>query len=205
MNFSYNDFSQILNSFSKGEFIIVFDEDREVEGDFFVLAENITPKKINFLLEHGRGMICTACDGVLLDRLKLPLMVENNENPHGTNFCISVDAKEGVTTGVSAFDRAKTISVLANPLSTKSDLVIPGHSFPLRAEQDTEKRFGHTEAAVLLAQKTHKIPAVVICEIINKEGHKATIREVKVLAEKFNMPMTNLKILKKELTPRIQI
>lgn len=199
MNFNYDDFSQILDSFSKGEFIIVFDEHREVEGDFFVLAENITPQKINFLLEYGRGMICTACDGNLLDRLELPLMVEDNKNPHGTNFCISVDAKEGVTTGVSAFDRAKTISVLADPRSTKSDLVIPGHSFPLRAEQDTEKRFGHTEAAVLLAKKCDKIPAIVICEIINKEGHKATVEEVKDLAKEFDMPMTSLNILKEEL------
>lgn len=192
----YHDFELIKKQFSDHKFIIVFDENREIEGDFFILAENITPEKINFLFEHSRGMICVACEASILERFKLPLMVKNNQNPHGTNFCVSVDAKEDITTGVSAPDRAKTISILADPEAKNEDLVIPGHTFPLKA-LNKNQRFGHTEAAVLLAQKCKKHPVVVICEIMNKQGEKANLQEIKKLSQQFDIPMTSLEILKK--------
>ena len=181
----------ILTTFSSGDPIIVFDEDREEEGDFFVLAEHITPEKINFLLKHARGQICVACDDNILENLNIPLLCEDNENPHGTNFTMTVDAAYGITTGVSAFDRAKTIQILANPASKSSDLVRPGHTFPLLA-QNPKKRFGHTEASVELSKKCGKLPAVVICEILDEEGHKANLEYLK----KFNIPMTTLETLK---------
>lgn len=181
-----------LKSFAAGKMVIVFDEHRECEGDFFILGEHITPESVNFLLTYGKGLICTAAHSTILDRLEIPLMMEANENPHGTNFCMLVDAKEGITTGVSAPDRSKTISLLANPLSKRDDFVIPGHSHPLRAVEDFSKRFGHTEAAVGLAEKLDKYPVVVICEILNEVGEKANFEELVKLSEKFEMPMVNL-------------
>lgn len=195
----YNSFQQIKKVFSNHEFIIVFDEKREVEGDFFILAENITAEKINFLFEYSRGLICIACEEKILEQLKIPLMVEKNENPHGTNFCVSVDAKKRITTGVSASDRAKTIAILANPNAKNKDLVIPGHTFPLKAVNDIKKRFGHTEAAVKLAQTCEKYPVIVICEIMNKQGEKANLQELKKLSQKFDIPITSLEILKAEI------
>jgi 3,4-dihydroxy 2-butanone 4-phosphate synthase / GTP cyclohydrolase II len=186
-----NDF--FLNEFKNGNPVIVYDEDREVEGDFFLLAESITPEKINFLMEKAKGMICVACDNVTFQRLKIPMMVEENENPHGTNFGTLVDATKKITTGVSAEDRAETIRILANPKSTPDQLVRPGHTAPLRAETDFEKRFGHTEAAVGLARKVGKSPAVVICEILNAEGKKASRVELNQLSKEYKIPLQTLK------------
>jgi len=188
---------EVLKAFSAGEFILVYDEHRECEGDFFVLAQHITPEKVHFLQLVARGMICVACSPEILDRLQIPLMVEQNENPHGTNFCLSLDAKSGVTTGVSAPDRSEAIKILASPTSTRDDCVIPGHTFPLRA-QDPATRFGHTEAAVLLAQQTKSYPVVVICEILNEEGEKASWEELQKLSEEFNIPMVTLEHIKNQ-------
>ncbi len=188
---------KITSELKKGNFIIVFDEHRECEADLFLLAEHVTPEKINFLQKNARGMICVACDPHILDRLKVPLMVETNNNPHGTNFCVSVDAAEDITTGVSAPDRAKTIQLLADPTSKNDDFVIPGHTFPLRAEKNYIKRFGHTEAAVLLAEKCEKTTAVVICEILNEAGEKACKEEISEFAEKYEFVVTTLETIKK--------
>ncbi len=190
---------RFFDVFSAGEMVIVFDEHRENEADFFVLSEYVTPEKINFLMEKGKGMICTACSAEVIDTLDLPLMVEENDEPHSTNFCVTVDVKEGITTGVSASDRSKTISMLANPKATRNDFSVPGHTFPLRAVEDFSERFGHTEAAVGLAQKVEKIPVVTICEILNTEGEKATFNEVSLMAEELNLPMMNLVQLKEAL------
>lgn len=172
----------VLKRFKEGEFIIVFDEHREHEADFFLLAEYITPKAVNFLLKNACGMICVACEKKILDRLQIPLMTTKNTSPHQTNFCIPVDGGEGISTGVSASDRAKVIKLLTNNTSKSSDFFRPGHTHPLRAESDFSKRFGHTEAAVFLAQKCGEIPAVVICEILNKEGEKASAEEVRKIS-----------------------
>ena len=190
--------SKVLEIFSAGKFIIVLDEHRECEADFFMLAEYVTPENINFLLTHARGMICVACDKSVPARLHIPLMVQKNGSAHGTNFCVSVDAAKGITTGISASDRAKTIALLANPKSKPEDLVLPGHTFPLIAKSPAE-RFGHTESAVELAKKVKKTPVVVICEILNKQGGKATKTELIRLSKKLNCPFTSLEILRESL------
>jgi len=188
---------EVLEAFAAGEFVLVYDENRECEGDFFVLAEHITPEKVHFLQLVARGMICIACSPEILQKLEIPLMVEANENPHGTNFCVSLDAKSGVTTGVSASDRARAIKILADPQSTRKDFVIPGHTFPLRAETDYTKRFGHTEAALKLAKKTENYPVIVICEILNEVGEKANQEELQKMSKDFEIPMVTLEQLKK--------
>jgi len=186
----------LLQQFSAGEFIIILDEHREEEGDFFLLAEYVTPEKINFLLHQARGLICVACDESITKKLNVPLMVEKNENKHGTNFCVSVDASQNITTGVSAFDRAHTISLLADRNASPKDFVLPGHTFPLLAKPITE-RFGHTECAVELAKMAQKTPVVVICEILNIAGEKANREELELIAKKSNCPLTTLEELKK--------
>lgn len=195
---SYASIETVLEEFKKGEFIIIYDEDREVEGDFFVLAENITPQKVNFMFEKAKGMICTACAPEVLNTCDIPLLPINNENPHGTNFCIPVDATENITTGVSAFDRAETIRLLGSPMTKPADFVRPGHCFPLLA-RDPQKRFGHTEASVEMAKNVGKYPAVAICEILNKDGEKATLEELKNLSSEYNIPMTSLNSIQKFL------
>ncbi len=189
---------KVLDRFSTGGFIMVLDEHRECEADFFILAEYITPENINFLLTHARGMICVACDKSIPEKLHIPLMVQKNGSVHGTNFCVSVDAAKGITTGISAPDRAKTVALLADAKTKPQDLVFPGHTFPLIAKSPTE-RFGHTESAVELARKVKKRPVVVICEILNNQGGKATKTELVLMAKKFGCPFTSLAILKKSL------
>ena len=151
-------------------------------------------------MEKGKGMICTACSGKILDRLDLPLMVQNNQDPHKTNFCVTVDAAQNISTGVSAKDRSTTIKLLADPKAQRNDFTIPGHSFPLRAVSDLSIRFGHTEAAVGLAEKVGKIPVVAICEILNHEGEKASLEELKHISKTHNIPLVNLEQVKDFLT-----
>ncbi len=182
------------NTFKAGEFVIVFDEEREIEADFFCLADKITPEKINFLLTHGKGQICVASSPEILQNLEIPLLCAQNENHLGTNFAMPVDAAKNITTGVSAFDRAHTIKLIANPNTKPTDLVRPGHSSALYA-QDPKKRWGHTEASVELAKFCKANPVVVICEILSKKGAKATWEDL----EEFDMPKTTLKDLKKHL------
>ena len=193
----YKSLKEIVNELAQGNFVIVIDEHREKEGDFLVLAQDTTPEKVNFMLTHGKGLICIACHEDIISNLELPLLTQKNESMHHTNFCLTVDANEGITTGVSASDRAKTIQLLGNPNTTSNDIVSPGHTFPLLAKSITE-RFGHTEAAVELAKRTGKTPACAICEILNEEGGKASIAELTVLAKKFNIVMTTLEELQKE-------
>lgn len=188
----------LLESFAAGNFIIVMDEYREKEADFFLLAEYATPEKINFLLKKAKGLLCVSCAPEILDRLNIPLMVEKPADEFSTNFCVSVDAKEEITTGVSAPDRCKTIQLLANSKSTPEEFVIPGHSFPLRA-RDPKDRWGHTECSIELAKKCGKAPAVVICEILNEAGEKATYEEVKKIAKINDIKITSLSAVKREL------
>ncbi len=195
----YNSFIEICESFSQGEFIIVWDEHRECEGDFVLLGEYSTPEKINFLLENAKGMICVPCTAEITQKLKLPLMIDDNENPHGTNFCISVDARENVTTGVSAYDRNQTIKLLANPNSQINDFVRPGHTFPLKAVQDCNNRFGHTECSIALAKYCEKYPVTIVCEILNKSGQKANKKELYELSQEFGIKISSLEILRKIL------
>lgn len=187
--------SELCERFSQGEFIIVWDEKREIEGDFFLLAKHASAKKVNFLLKNGGGLLCISIGKEDSERLKLPLMVTENEEQFSTNFTVSINAKHDISSGISAADRAKTIQLLGNSSTTANDFVRPGHVFPLQA-QSPQARWGHTEAAVTLAKKCNEHPAVLICEILNEEGEKASREELIALSQKFNIGTTTLENLR---------
>jgi 3,4-dihydroxy-2-butanone 4-phosphate synthase len=159
--------------------VVVDDEDRENEGDLTIAAEKITPDVINFMATHGRGLICMPMTGERLDELELPLMVNQNTTPFKTAFCVSIEAKHSVSTGISASDRAKTVLAAIDPKTKPSDLARPGHMFPLRARAGgVMVRAGQTEAAVDLARIAGLYPAGVICEIMNPDGTMARVPEL---------------------------
>jgi 3,4-dihydroxy 2-butanone 4-phosphate synthase / GTP cyclohydrolase II len=171
--------------------IVADDEDRENEGDFVCAAEKITPELINFMAVEGRGLICLTLMPDVCDRLQLNPMVSHNNDPLGTAFTVSVDGhpKFGVTTGISAFDRAKTIQIALAPDAVPSDLRRPGHIFPLRARPaGVLERVGQTEASVDLARLAGLKPAGVICEIMNPDGTMARRAELSDMAKRFNIP-----------------
>ena len=192
-----NAFNDIVDALKQGEFVIVYDEHREKESDFFLLAEHVTPEKINFLMTYGKGMICIGCDESLLDQKGLGLLSDSSTCPHGTNYCMSFDAKDGITTGISASDRAKAIACLVDASQGSETITTPGHSFPLLAK-DPKERFGHTDSGVALAKKAGAVPAMVICEILNESGEIASLTEVEELCDRFNVPMTTLESLRNE-------
>lgn len=168
--------------------IIVDDEDRENEGDLVCASSKISSAIINFMATHGRGLICAPITQDAAERMGLPLMVRRNTESHGTNFTVAVDAADGVSTGISAADRARTVQVLANPLSEPRDLVRPGHILPLQAKQGgVLRRAGHTEAAVDLARLAGLEPAGVICEILNEDGTMARLPQLLEFAEKHQL------------------
>jgi 3,4-dihydroxy 2-butanone 4-phosphate synthase / GTP cyclohydrolase II len=176
--------------------IIVDDEDRENEGDLVCAAAKITPEAINFMATHGRGLICAPITQEAAERLGLPLMVRRNTESHGTNFTVAVDAADGVTTGISAADRAHTVQILANPLAEPRDLVRPGHILPLQAKQGgVLRRAGHTEAAVDLARLAGLEPAGVICEILNEDGTMARLPQLLEFAEKHDLKIGTIEAL----------
>jgi 3,4-dihydroxy 2-butanone 4-phosphate synthase/GTP cyclohydrolase II len=171
---------EILEEIREGRMVIVVDDgDRENEGDLVLAASFITPEHINFMAKHGRGIICVPMEGKWLDQLGLHQMVSPAQDPMKTAWTISVDAREGVTTGISAHDRARTIQILINPNSHAEDLVRPGHVFPLRAKDGgVLRRAGHTEAGVDLARLAGVSPAAVICEIMNEDGSMARVPDL---------------------------
>ena len=174
--------------------IIVDDEDRENEGDFVCAAEYINPELVNFMVTHGRGMLCVSLTGNRLDELGLPLMVDNNSALHGTQFTVTVDAIEGTTTGISAADRALTIKKLIDKESKSGDFARPGHIFPLRAfEEGVLRRAGHTEAAVDLCKLAKLKPAGVLCEILRENGEMARVPHLTKIAQKNNIKITTVK------------
>ena len=173
--------------------IIVDDEDRENEGDFALAAEKVSTQTINFIAKHGRGLICLPATGERLDELRLPLMVDENTCKFGTAFTVSVDAKQGTTTGISAADRARTVKAVVDPTTKPEDLVRPGHIFPLRArEGGVLVRAGQTEAVVDLARLAGLYPAGVICEIMNEDGTMARLPELEVIADKFGIKIISV-------------
>jgi 3,4-dihydroxy 2-butanone 4-phosphate synthase / GTP cyclohydrolase II len=180
-----------LEEFRAGRMIVVVDdEDRENEGDLTMAAECITPEAINFMAKYGRGLICLAMTEERLDYLRLPLMSAENTSNFGTAFTESVDAREGVTTGISAADRAKTIQVAIDPQTTYRDLARPGHMFPLRARKGgVLVRAGQTEASVDLARLAGMVPAGVICEIMNDDGTMSRVPELTEFCQQHNMKM----------------
>lgn len=186
-----------IEAIKKGCMLIVVDDEmRENEGDLIMAAVKVTPEAINFMAKEARGLICVPMNGKRLDELGLMPMVNVNEEPHKTNFTVSVDAKEGVTTGISAYDRAKTIEVLLDEKTNSKDLSSPGHIFPLRAKEGgVLRRAGHTEAAVDLALMAGLCPAGVICEIMNEDGSMARVPDLERFARKHDLLMISIEDL----------
>ncbi len=169
-------------------FILVDHEDRENEGDLVIPAQMATPMAVNFMAIHGRGLICLAMTGTQIDRLGLPLMSPSNQSRHETAFTTSIEAREGVTTGISAHDRAHTIAVAINPETGPQDIATPGHVFPLRAKDGgVLVRAGHTEAAVDIARLAGLTPAGVICEIMNDDGTMARLPDLVAFAQRHGL------------------
>ena len=166
-------------------FILVDHEDRENEGDLVIPAQMATPEAVNFMATHGRGLICLTLTGEQIDRLGVPMMASSNSSRHETPFTVSIEAREGVTTGISAHDRARTVSVAINPQVRTEDIATPGHVFPLRArEGGVLVRAGHTEAAVDVARLAGLNPSGVICEIMNEDGTMARLPDLVEFAQK---------------------
>jgi len=169
-------------------FILVDHEDRENEGDLVIPAQMATPEAVNFMATHGRGLICLTLPGERIDALGLPLMSTKNASRHETAFTISIEAREGVTTGISAHDRARTISVATDPTKGAADIATPGHIFPLRArEGGVLVRAGHTEAATDISRLAGLSPAGVICEIMNDDGTMARLPELIAFAQRHRL------------------
>ncbi len=182
---------------ARGELVIVVDDpNRENEGDFIAAAEHVTPETINFMATRGRGLICVSLTPERADALDLDLMVDTNSALYSTPFTVSVDLKEGTTTGISAADRAKTIRALADPATSPYDLGRPGHVFPLRARSGgVLRRAGHTEAAVDLARMAGCAPVGTLVEIMNDDGTMARVPDLLPLAEELGMPIVTIEDL----------
>jgi 3,4-dihydroxy 2-butanone 4-phosphate synthase/GTP cyclohydrolase II len=179
----------IIADIKAGKMVILVDEeDRENEGDLVLAAEHVTPEAINFMAKYARGLICLTLSEARCRQLNLPLMVSNNGSSHGTNFTLSIEAAEGVTTGISAADRARTVQAAVARHAKPSDIVQPGHIFPLKAQNGgVLVRAGHTEAGCDLAALAGLEPASVICEIMNDDGTMARLPELLVFAEQHGL------------------
>src|SRR5256885_14797493 len=184
---------QALEDIQEGRLIIIVDdEDRENEGDLMVAAEKVTPEAINFMATHGRGLICLSMTGERLDELNIPLMVSDHSNTsqYGTAFCVSIEAKRNVSTGISVHDRAQTILTAIDPKTRPNDLARPGHIFPLRARDGgVLVRAGQTEASVDLASIAGMIPAGVICEVMKEDGTMARVPDLAQFAREHGLKM----------------
>ncbi|MEW6456885.1 MAG: bifunctional 3,4-dihydroxy-2-butanone-4-phosphate synthase/GTP cyclohydrolase II [Acidobacteriota bacterium] len=188
---------EAIEEIKKGKMIIIVDdEDRENEGDLMIASEKVTPEAINFMAKHGRGLICLAMTDKRFEELRIPLMVHENTAPFGTAFGVSFDAKYGVTTGISAHDRAKTV-LAAISLETKpDDLVKPGHIFPLKAKKGgVLERAGQTEAAIDLTKIAGLYPAGVICEVMKEDGTMARMPDLEKFSEKFGIKILTIEDL----------
>ena len=185
---------EAIQDIKDGKFIIVVDnEERENEGDLAIAAEKVTPEAINFMAMYGRGLICMPVTGQRLDDLGIPLMVGQNTSRFTTAFTVSVEAKHRVSTGISAADRAQTVKTIVDPSTKPSDLVYPGHMFPLRAKDGgVLVRAGHTEAIVDLAKLAGLYPAGVICEILNDDGTMSRLPQLTILAKKFGIKIISV-------------
>lgn len=177
---TFDEIREVIDDFRKGKFVIIVDdEDRENEGDLAFAAELCTAEKINFMTKHARGLICVSMEGTRLDDLKIPMMVQDNTSRFETAFTVSVEAREGTTTGISAADRSATVRKLVDPNAQFSDFVKPGHMFPIRArEGGVLVRCGQTEASVDLAKLAGLFPSGVICEIMNEDGTMARMPQL---------------------------
>ena len=186
--------SEAIEDIKAGKFVIIVDdENRENEGDLALAAEKVTAEAINFMTLHARGLICLPIMGKRLDELRIPLMVGENTSRFSTAFTVSVEAKHGVSTGISAADRAETIKAIIDPATQAEDLVLPGHMFPLRArEGGVLVRAGHTEAIVDLTRLAGLYPAGVICEILHEDGSMARLPQLEVVSEQYGIKIVTI-------------
>ena len=189
--------TDIITDIKAGRMVVLVDEaERENEGDLLIAAEFVTPEVVNFMARYGRGLICLTLTEEKCRGLNLPLMFANNRSPLGTNFTVSIEAAEGVTTGISAADRARTVQVAIRPDASPSDLVQPGHIFPLMAENGgVLVRAGHTESAVDLARLAGLEPAGVICEILNSDGSMARISQLSAFSKAHGLSLITIRDL----------
>ncbi|MEC8658696.1 MAG: bifunctional 3,4-dihydroxy-2-butanone-4-phosphate synthase/GTP cyclohydrolase II [Verrucomicrobiota bacterium] len=193
----FSPIEDIINDIKAGKMVIITDDaDRENEGDLIASAECITPEIVNFMAKYGRGLICTPISESIATRLELPMMVPNNRESFKTNFTVSVDAAKGITTGISAADRATTIKLLSEDCTIGEDLVQPGHIFPLLAKPGgVLRRAGHTEAAIDLAKLAGLNEAAVICEILNDDGTMSRLPELLNLAKEHDLKIGTIESL----------
>ncbi len=178
-----------------GMVIMVDDEDRENEGDLVFAANHVCPEKINFMTKEARGLICLSLDHTIIDRLKLPMMEDSTKltSAKTTAFTVSIEAREGVTTGISAADRAHTIRVAVDPKTTPDDIVVPGHIFPLKARSGgVLQRAGHTEGSIDLVSMAGFSPSAVICEIMNDDGTMARMPDLEAFSKKHSIPIVTI-------------
>ncbi len=192
-----NKIEEAIGDIEEGKMVIVVDdENRENEGDLVMAAEKVTPEAVNFMIKEGRGLVCLASSGDRLDELDIRQMVKDNTDKKETAFTVSIDAKDGTTTGISAHDRARTIRKFLDPLARPEDFSRPGHIFPLRAKEGgVLKRAGHTEAAVDLARLAGFYPAGVICEVIKEDGAMARLPQLEEFADEHGLKIISIEDL----------
>src|SRR5882762_4259571 len=209
----FNSIESVIGDLQKGKMIIVVDDaDRENEGDLLMAAQFVTPATVNFMAKHGRGLICVPTTSERLQQLGIERMVRQNRETFKTDFQVSVDAARGITTGISAADRAETIRIMADPTAVPNDLVQPGHVFPLRARPGgVLQRAGHTEAAVDLVRLAGRRPIAVICEIMSEDGSMARLPELRQFAKKRRLKIATIADLiefrrtREKLVERVEI
>jgi len=191
---AFSSIEDAIRDIRDGKIVIVVDDaDRENEGDFVMAAEKVTPEAVNFMVTHGRGIVCLPCAGFRLVELGIPLMVAKNQESHGTAFAVSIDVRDRTTTGTSAFDRAATARAVSEPRTRADDIHMPGHVFPLRAQEGgVLKRAGHTEATVDLARLAGMYPAGVLCEIMNEDGSMARMPQLVRVANLHGLRMISI-------------
>ena len=191
MSFEMNSIEEIVEDIKLGKMVILIDdEDRENEGDLILAADFVTPEKINFMSREARGLICLSLTSEQIDKLQIPLMVKDDQNlsPNKTAFTVSIEAREGISTGISAHDRSRTVQVAASPEAKPMDIITPGHIFPIRGQTGgVLKRAGHTEASIDLARMAGLNPAAVICEVMNDDGSMARTPDLMLFAKKHNI------------------
>src|SRR5216683_3240901 len=193
----FDTIDDVVSDIARGRIVIVTDDaDRENEGDLVMAAEKVTPEAVNFMAKHGRGLICVPISNERAEQLGLQRMVTQNREAQRTDFTVSVDAARGVTTGISAHDRATTILAIANPHSSPDDLTQPGHVFPLRAKDGgVLRRAGHTEAAIDLARMAGLQPAGVLCEILHDDGTMARLAGLMEFRKKHGLRICTIQSL----------
>ena len=193
----FSPIKDILKDAKKGKmFILVDDKDRENEGDLIIPGSKCNYKSINFMAKHGRGLICLALTKNQIDKLKLPLMSPANKSRMQTAFTISIEAKKGITTGISAYDRAKTIKIAISPRSRSKDIVSPGHVFPLASRPGgVLERAGHTEASIDISKLSKLNHSAVICEVMNEDGRMARLKDLYKFSIKHNIKIASIEDL----------